>query len=63
MQSIKKINLYLTINSGQVFLWDKIDDFWYGVIGQEVLRVNEEPFEVISNQKTSNDLFRQGDNL
>jgi len=63
MQSIKKINLGFTINSGQVFLWDKIDDFWYGVNGQEVLRVNDEPFEVISNQKTSNDLFRQSDNL
>jgi len=63
MQSFKKINLDLTINSGQVFLWDKIDDFWYGINGQDVLRVKEEPFEVISNQKTSDDLFRQGDDL
>jgi len=58
-----KIDLELTINSGQVFLWDKIDDFWYGINGSEVLRVSQNPFEVISSQKKLNDLFRQGDNL
>ena len=63
MHEIKKINLDLTINSGQVFLLDKIDGIWYGVNGTEVLRINQSPFEVISSQKKSNDLFRQEDNL
>lgn len=35
------INLDYTINSGQVFLWKKYDDYWYGVDGQNVLKCDE----------------------
>ncbi|MGI0089159.1 MAG: DNA-3-methyladenine glycosylase family protein, partial [Nitrosopumilaceae archaeon] len=63
MQEIKKINLGFTINSGQVFLWDKLDDVWYGVNGSEVLRVSQSPFTVASSHRNSNDIFRQNDNL
>ncbi len=34
------INLENTINSGQVFLWKKQQDFWYGVNGQDILKIN-----------------------
>ncbi len=30
----------VSINSGQVFLWRKIGDAWYGVDGQNVIRLN-----------------------
>ena len=31
------INLDYTINSGQVFLWEKIDSTWYGINGDDVI--------------------------
>ena len=39
MQNFNKINVENTIQSGQVFLWQKTDDFWYGVNGQNILKV------------------------
>ena len=63
MQEFSKINLDSTINSGQVFLWDKIDGIWYGINGSEVLRVEQSPFDVTSSQKTTCDFFRQDDNM
>lgn len=33
------LNLDLTIDSGQVFLWDKINNYWYGIYGNNVVRV------------------------
>lgn len=39
MKSIE-INLEHTINSGQVFLWQKINEYWYGVDGQRVIKVD-----------------------
>ena len=32
-----KINFDHSINSGQVFLWEKIDTKWYGIDGKKVL--------------------------
>ena len=52
-----------TINSGQVFLWDKIDGVWYGVNGLEILRVEQNPFDITSSQKKTSDFFRQDDNM
>ena len=63
MQEFTRINLDITINSGQVFLWDKIDGVWYGVNGTELLRVKQDPFEITSSQKKPNDFFRQDDNM
>jgi len=31
------IDLNFTINSGQVFLWNKIEDRWFGINGDEFL--------------------------
>ena len=57
-----KINLENTINSGQVFLWRKNMDNWYGINGQNILRVNNfGKIKSYSKQKT--DYFRDKDNL
>ena len=32
-----KINFDYSINSGQVFLWEKIDTKWYGIDGKRIL--------------------------
>ncbi len=34
------LNLDLTINSGQVFLWDKIGNSWYGVYGDNIVKAS-----------------------
>ncbi|MFM8658410.1 MAG: DNA-3-methyladenine glycosylase family protein [Candidatus Nitrosotenuis sp.] len=59
-----QINLDHTINSGQVFLWEKFDTSWYGVNGFDVLSVNQDEPEIIrSYQKQDYDLFREDDNF
>jgi N-glycosylase/DNA lyase len=63
MQSISEINIDFTINSGQVFLWEKIDGIWYGVNGSNILRVTEKPFKLTSLRNNHNTFFRQDDNL
>src|SRR5437879_7229512 len=63
MQEFTRINLDITINSGQVFLWDKIDGIWYGVNGTENLMVTQSPLEITSSQKKPSDFFRQDDNI
>jgi len=57
-----KINLENTINSGQVFLWKKEQNDWYGVNGQDVLRINTSG-KIKSYAKNKPDFFREGDNL
>ena len=58
-----QVNLDYTINSGQVFLWEKIDTKWYGINGNDVLSINENnPKTILSYQKSEYDLFREGDN-
>lgn len=63
MQELKRINFDTTINSGQVFLWDKIGDTWYGVNGSEILKLTQEPFKIISSEKKTSNFFRQDDNM
>ena len=63
MQELKKIDLDTTINSGQVFLWEKIDDIWYGINGSEILKITQDPFKIISSEKRVTDFFRQDDNI
>ena len=63
MQELKKIDLDITINSGQVFLWDKIDGIWHGVNGSEILKIIQEPFKIISSRKNTSDFFRQEENI
>lgn len=57
-----KIDLDNTINSGQVFLWKSLDGFWYGINGQDVLKVSQSG-SITSYQNSKADLFRKKDNL
>ena len=57
-----KINFDYTINSGQVFLWEKIDTKWYGVDGKRIL-VLEDSQEFKKNMKYEVDFFRLDDNF
>lgn len=62
MQTSSTINLNYTINSGQVFLWDKIGDMWAGINGDDLL-VIKDPFQIISSQKKASHFFRLDDNI
>ncbi len=57
-----KINLENTINSGQVFLWKRNLNNWYGINGKDVLRINEHG-SIKSFSKQKIDYFRERDNL
>jgi len=56
------IDLDHSINSGQVFLWNKCRDNWYGVNGQDILRVNKGNF-VTSHTGRDVDFFRKKDKM
>ena len=62
MRKTSIIDIETTINSGQVFLWNKIEDQWVGVDGQDILILNQSPFSARSSGSTSN-FFREDDNL
>ncbi|MCE9618145.1 MAG: DNA repair protein [Nitrosarchaeum sp.] len=56
------INLENTINSGQVFLWTKQKEFWYGINGQDILKIsNLGKITSYSNKKY--DFFRNIDDM
>ncbi|MFZ9005895.1 MAG: DNA-3-methyladenine glycosylase family protein [Nitrosopumilaceae archaeon] len=57
-----KIDLENTINSGQVFLWKKFQNDWYGVDGQNVLRVNKS-CKMKTFTKSKTDFFREKDDI
>jgi len=56
------INVDNTINSGQVFLWEKHDKTWYGINGNDVLAVSSDA-EIFSYSKKSYDFFRNDDDF
>jgi len=56
------IDIDNSINSGQVFLWEKDGTDWYGINGQDVLKINKNGvIKSIRNLKT--DFFRKNDNI
>jgi len=57
-----KINLENTINSGQVFLWKQHQNNWYGINGQDVLRITDSG-KIKSYAKQKTDFLREKDNL
>ena len=57
-----KINFDYSINSGQVFLWEKIDAKWYGIDGKRIL-VLESSQKFKKNMKYETDFFRLDDNF
>jgi N-glycosylase/DNA lyase len=62
MQKNYTINVKNSINSGQVFLWKKNGDYWYGINGQDVLCVNKNGI-IRSYQNLNKGFFREKDNL
>lgn len=59
-----QINVDHSINSGQVFLWEKFGTKWYGVNGADILLVDESnPKKIQSYQKSDYDLFRDDDDF
>ncbi|MHA7734289.1 DNA-3-methyladenine glycosylase family protein [Nitrosopumilus sp. S6] len=62
LQINQSIDVENSINSGQVFLWRKNKEFWYGVNGQDVLQVDKNgKIKSLKNYKT--DFFRNNDNF
>ncbi len=56
------INLEHSINSGQVFLWKKENSNWYGINGQDVLKINSHG-RIKTYSKNKIDFFRKSDNI
>ena len=62
MQINQSVDVENSINSGQVFLWRKNQEFWYGVNGRDILQVDKNgKIKSLKNYKT--DFFRNKDNL
>ncbi len=55
------INVQNSINSGQVFLWQK-NRSWYGINGQDILRITESG-RIRSYQNLKPDFFRRRDDI
>jgi N-glycosylase/DNA lyase len=63
MLKTSAIDIETTINSGQVFLWNKIDHQWIGIDGQDLLILNQSTSSLRSSSNSINNFFRQDDNL
>ena len=62
MRNQFSIDIDNSINSGQVFLWEKNGPDWYGINGQDILKINKNAvIKSIQNSKT--DFFRKNDNM
>ena len=62
MKNKFSIDIDNSINSGQVFLWEKQGSDWYGIDGQDILKINKNGvIKSIRNSKT--DFFRNNDNI
>jgi N-glycosylase/DNA lyase len=57
-----KFNLENTINSGQVFLWKQHQNNWFGVNGQDILRITDSG-KIKSYAKQRTDFLREKDNI
>lgn len=62
MQENSAINVENSINSGQVFLWRKNKDYWYGVNAQDILKIDNSG-NIKSYQNIKTDFFRKKDNM
>ena len=61
MNKFSKINLDFSINSGQVFLWEKYDNTWYGINGSDVVSITDSSNQLRTFSKKPIDIFRNGD--
>jgi len=56
------IDIDNSINSGQVFLWQKNKNYWYGIDGQNILKINQKgKIKSMQNMKTS--FLRKNDDI
>lgn len=62
LQNNYTINVENSINSGQVFLWRKNNGIWYGVNGQDVLKISKTG-KIKSYKNTKTDFFRKRDDI
>ena len=62
LTKIFQIDLDASINSGQVFLWKKINSKWYGIDGYNVLVLDDNSGLYMNEKKTFN-FFRLDDNF
>ncbi len=62
MQDYNAVHVDNSINSGQVFLWRKNREYWYGVNGLDILRIGNSG-NIKSYQNTKTDFFRRKDNI
>jgi N-glycosylase/DNA lyase len=62
MQNNCIIDVDNSINSGQVFLWRKNGKFWYGVNGQNILKITSSG-NIKSYQNVKTDFFRKRDDI
>ena len=56
------IDVENSINSGQVFLWRQNNDIWYGINGQDILKISKSG-TVKSYQNIKTDFFRKRDDI
>jgi N-glycosylase/DNA lyase len=61
MNKVSEINLDYSINSGQVFLWEKVRNNWYGINGSDVIAISEDSKHIESLSKNPIDILRIGD--
>ena len=62
MKNKFSIDIDNSINSGQVFLWEKDGIDWYGINGQDILKINKNGIvKSVLNSKTN--FFRKNDNI
>ena len=62
MQDNCTISVENSINSGQVFLWKKNKKYWYGINGQDVLKIDNLG-DIKSYQNNKIDFFRKKDDI
>ena len=62
MQNSYTINVENSINSGQVFLWRKNGNYWYGIDGQDILKISNSG-NIRSYKNIKTDFFRKRDNI
>jgi len=62
MQNKCIIDVNNSINSGQVFLWKKNNSNWYGVNGQDILKITDSG-KIKSYKNIRTDFFRKKDNI
>ena len=62
MQKNNTIDVEYSINSGQVFLWGKSGQYWYGINGQDILRLDKKGI-IKSYQNLKTDFFRKNDDF